>query len=650
MILQPVQNLQEIPPQPLAILVDALDEAHVTKQKSIAWVIGHLGTKLPNWLRIISTSREEELITAELYPIVPHQLETIAHENEADIAICLTSYLPDASESQYRQIISRSEGNFLYIRLCVDEISSGRLSPDNLDQLPRGLAGFYRQQFDRYFSGVTHHYKDENIRSLIRLLCTSFEPLDLGIVRSILGLKNREQLFDRLESLEILFPRTGDKDCDRISPMHRSVKDWICSRSKSGPYYVDIESGHEDLATYGWNEYQKNPENLAAYMYAWLPRHIAECGRKDDAAALLKDFNFMMARTKAGKCEQLLADYKLITHGLLKAESAFFLKFGHLIQDETTDWPAFKVLFQLAIEQKDDNTFAQSAQKYLDDGKCYWARLRVTKIQQHSGKITKFLALPDGRMMTRSSDRMFSLLDYTGNLLKQIDQRMDDTIGKIKQRNDGSFLTQSNKGRFYLYDQSMETQSRIYFPEMPDLDTAKVNECGSILFPGDNFLVWRSDDAITVISEHSELGEFRKHYAVPRVVSNGVKLIEKDKILIKYSNSALIINNNLDFMERFSVPEDYRGRRSDVSDDDNVYDFDYVGDGIFLLEEGRYLSGWEGSLFYWGKNANGIFEIETETKLGFSYAPGGLFLKKLHKMHYYPVQPKSSVPIPRSMI
>ena len=85
-----------------------------------------------------------------------------------------------------------------------------------------------------------------------------------------------------------------------ITPFHREIRSWISIRKSSQDYYVDIDSGHSDLAEYGWREYLSDAENLPNYFLIWLPKHLSECKRDGDVIKLLKDFTFMMMRVKEG--------------------------------------------------------------------------------------------------------------------------------------------------------------------------------------------------------------------------------------------------------------------------------------------------------------------------------------------------------------
>src|ERR1039457_2241899 len=308
MILRPIADIQSKPGHSLVIVIDALDEATYNSRNDIAKIVSRFTAKLPSWLRFFITSRNDEDLIANLNSVSAHPLDSNDKHNLEDITAYLQEHLPASTHGQQLQILSSSEGIFLYIRHCINEICSGRLSLERLDLLPRGLNDIYRQQFDRHFASDLQYYK-KDIRPLLRIVCTSYEPLPLGVVRAILGLKNKEALFDRLEMLGSLFPRSGNKDTDCIAPYHRSIKDWISVRELCGHYYVDIESGHSELAEYGWSEYQKQSAQLPNYFLAWLPRHLADCEREDDAAIILKDFHLMMVRTKAGQLGHLLADY-----------------------------------------------------------------------------------------------------------------------------------------------------------------------------------------------------------------------------------------------------------------------------------------------------------------------------------------------------
>ena len=621
LILQPAFKVNDTPDYPLLIVIDALDEATGTDQNRISRIIGRNYSKMPKWLRFFVASREEDPVLTDLFMTTPHKLDPTVSENFNDIETYLVSSLPQITDIQLQQLILSSDGVFLSARLSVDEIYADRISLESLDQLPRGLSGFFIQQFERYFSAEITRYKNE-IRPLIRLLCTVYEPLDLGTLRLALGLKNRELLFDRLECLGTLFPRQGDSDSDTLAAMHRSLKDWISVRSMSGQYYVDIESGHSELAEYGWKEYLKNPDNLSEYLYAWLPQHLADCARNDDAAELLKDFGFMMARTKAGKFYQLLTDYKKINHPSLKDEGAFFKQFGSLIQKGTSTWPAYKILLQLAFEHAEDSPLKLGAEKYLQDGKCDWAWLRAETVTKHSAEIIKFRALSDGRMMTYCSDMTFRLLDCCGNLVALIDHKIHDSIEieNISPRNSGGFISWTKKGEFYLWDESLETPTRVNLSQQPESEGDYNQNLGVIVFLDDTCLASRSSEKKSIISAHDINGEIKAELIIDRLIScleqseatlhcGGMRLLDDCCVLLKSYYSALIVNQELDIIHKFIVTEQYKAMVEECADEGLEF-LDFMLGGIYPLEDGRFISSASQSVYIWSKNRDGIYEIE----------------------------------------
>ena len=449
-----VQPLSENFPQPdrtVVVLIDALDEATYQKRNEIALFLSRCTDKTPPWLRFLVTSRPEPEIRSALQSLSPYVLDTSTENNSLDITNYLKKKLPQITGEQIEALLEKSEGTFLYVRYVCDEIQLNRLSLERLDQFPQGLGDVYLQYFDRQFGKDMTFYENQ-IRPLLCIILASFEPLELGFLMRALGYKNRMELFDRIDRLGSLFPRTGEKDTDTIASFHRSVTDWITAKDKSGSFYIDAFYGHELLAGHGWSQYEQATEKMDRYSLQWLPAHLAQINAHEKLLRLLKNFNYMMARLRAGMLERLLEDYRETIKTMpsehrqyLRIEEAFFRERAHILRRDDKDWPAYKILLQLAIEHADDSPVTQEAERYIAGDKCDWVWLRreqrvicagvdpcVAVLEGHTSCVNGALKLSDGRILSWSNDKTLRLWSREGQPLAVMEGHKDYVKGALE--------------------------------------------------------------------------------------------------------------------------------------------------------------------------------------------------------------------------
>ncbi len=273
LVVQPLAENFPEPDRTIIVLIDALDEATRGYKNEITLLLTRRASKTPSWLRFLVTSRPEPEITTLFQSLSPLVLDTSIEANRADISEFLRKRLPTITEGQTEIILDQSEGVFLYARYVCDEIHKGQLDLNHPDEFPRGLGEVYTQFFMRQFGNTIQAYKDR-IRQLLSLIFAALSPLELRFLADVQGYNSRMELFDQLDTLGSLFPRSGDSNTDTIVPFHKSLNDWLASKDRSGPFYIDIEYGHRLLADHGWQQFIISPKVMMEYHLRYLPRHL----------------------------------------------------------------------------------------------------------------------------------------------------------------------------------------------------------------------------------------------------------------------------------------------------------------------------------------------------------------------------------------
>jgi tetratricopeptide (TPR) repeat protein len=343
LIIQPLSSISR-PDRAVTILIDALDEATRDGKNEIAAFISSEFNKTPEWVKIFITSRPDPEVMGPLQGLIPYVFDTSTSQNISDIRDYLkkkvNSYIKAEMDVSgiIEEILSKSEGIFLYAEMVSEELAEGNLSIERLNEFPKGLGGVYDNFFRRQFPDVSR-YK-EKVRPFLGVIAAAFEPLGEELLQAISGW-NEEEFNDFILSLGSLFIRSGGK----IRAYHGSLMDWLTDKDKAFHYYVSVKEGHKKLAemTINWQTFG-SPS--CDYIHRYGLHHLALNERWDDFLRLIDIQEF----EAGGSCfirEQLLSGEqgietlsKLLNHsvqvgghhivGVLLREMEAAVSLGHL--------------------------------------------------------------------------------------------------------------------------------------------------------------------------------------------------------------------------------------------------------------------------------------------------------------------------------
>ncbi len=315
------------------ILIDALDEA-ITLRKmpgQAAQTIVHLlatrMNRLPVWLRVVATTRNEPDVLEHLSTLRARELDAEDARNFRDIERFIMRRLQTAnlaamvSTSRLSPqvvtdaLLRASEGNFLYVRQALDAIEREQYHLTRLDQLPAGLSGFYRQFFERSFPDNTAF---QSVERLLEVIAAAGEPLSSSQLVWAAGLNSERILTGILRKLGVyLRVRTDDDGLATYAVYHKSLADWLTDPRRAGAAYsIDPVAGHQRLADTCWAEYEQDPKSMSHYALTCLIDHLAEISSWERIDVVMTDLQFVEAKCAAGKVFDLVQDYSLVLDAL----------------------------------------------------------------------------------------------------------------------------------------------------------------------------------------------------------------------------------------------------------------------------------------------------------------------------------------------
>lgn len=226
------------------ILMDALDEASNANGNKIAETLARHIEQLPSWMRFIITSRHDPMIQHALSHFKPQILDIEAKSiayNLEDMRLYLNTELQGCNieEDVKTELLQRSDGVFLYLRLCVDALKNGELSLCDSTLLPNSLSDYYYLAFVRLFGRRLEYYR-KLIVPMIEVIVGAEESVSIPFIKLCSEIENEYDFHDALRDVKLIcrFDQHNGTTYKTISFFHQSVKDWLLDPDKSEQFYI----------------------------------------------------------------------------------------------------------------------------------------------------------------------------------------------------------------------------------------------------------------------------------------------------------------------------------------------------------------------------------------------------------------------------
>lgn len=307
LLVEPLNQIKA-PNQRYALVIDALDEAD--DKSELLSVLGQEFDKIPQWLGLVISSRPDPNIARKLSKLQPFEINAKDDKNKKDLELYILRHLELYESKNKKQIVQllleKSEGVFLYVREVIRDVQQGRLKWEDLQSFPQGLTGIYLTFFERQFSDLKE-YK-VRYRPLLELIFSALEPLPLQYAETVLEWEDEYEREEILEGLGSLFRFTEDT----IEPYHKSIKDWITNRNRSGDFFVSEKKGRQVMIKNGWMEYLQGARKMSRYNIVHLLDHLYQNNDWDKLQILMTDTEYIECRYHAGLEIQTLDFYERI--------------------------------------------------------------------------------------------------------------------------------------------------------------------------------------------------------------------------------------------------------------------------------------------------------------------------------------------------
>lgn len=274
MLLQPLKDVHIV--GPVLVIIDALDESgDTTGHKGLHSFLAERLAELPPNFRVFITSRLEFDIVDQFnrvetaFNIVRIDDPNLSATTDDDVRLYLQKNLPRNTYERYgNQLATKVEGLFQWAAVacglintpppgltrsdCVHGLLADRA---DLGQDLSPLNKLYNQVLERYFGS---DFVLRRFRSVIGQLLVAFEPLSIQSLTSLRHLSGEEYDDDSNgeESVLAIIGHLGSLLSNVTSadwtlpivPLHTSFRDFLTDHKWSGPFFIDIEEAHCQLA------------------------------------------------------------------------------------------------------------------------------------------------------------------------------------------------------------------------------------------------------------------------------------------------------------------------------------------------------------------------------------------------------------------
>ena len=239
--------------KPMLFVIDALDESAVAGKSEFLELISEEFPKLPQWIKILITSRPELPVKEQLHHLNPVEITPRDTRNEDDLLKylrkCLSHICND--DKVFTSLAKECEGSFLYAYYTQLELRepTKQLTIENISELvPKGIGGFYQKQFKHLENQLSDFGSSEvKLKRFLQILVAAKGPLPLSLLPECLGLPDdieyevRESIIGIISSILPVYD-----DC--LTVYHKSLRDWLISDGyKEHAFTVDSQTGHEYL-------------------------------------------------------------------------------------------------------------------------------------------------------------------------------------------------------------------------------------------------------------------------------------------------------------------------------------------------------------------------------------------------------------------
>ena len=234
--------------EPMLIVVDALDESKTDDKSEFLELISDKFPDLPNWIKILITSRPELQVKKKLEHFNPLEILPQDENQQEDLKCFVKGSLPHFEVDSIDHLVFLCQGSFLYAYYMVKELKEmgAGIEPNLCDYAPRGISGFYEKQFKRLKTDLQPH--DPGIlNAFVNVVAASLgAPLPIKILLKCMNLSD-EKYKIRNTIINVMSEILPVYD-NCLTVYHKSLVDWLTLKGyEEHEFVADVADGTKRL-------------------------------------------------------------------------------------------------------------------------------------------------------------------------------------------------------------------------------------------------------------------------------------------------------------------------------------------------------------------------------------------------------------------
>ena len=245
------------PPRDMVLVVDGLDEARDSNFPTLVETLLEATHLLPPWVKLFVTSRSDtfnKVLPRHKTVCMAVTMKSSDCEHIDDLKLFIRAKLNEANtvedvESIVNILIEKSDSKFIYFHNFSH--TEWTLNMDSVRSLPAGMNAMFEVEISRI---LKQHYDNkvqrfqEKCGGLLAVMIAAIGPCSPHLLSIATGM-SLDDVHYFTAHLGCIFPKVRSGDDVFFEPFHKSIVDWLTTRTLSGPYYVDSVEGHDLLAT-----------------------------------------------------------------------------------------------------------------------------------------------------------------------------------------------------------------------------------------------------------------------------------------------------------------------------------------------------------------------------------------------------------------
>ena len=497
---QTLSALPNPPKKPILILIDSLDEAVTYSEEDNLVRLFSQVNDLPSWVRLMFTSRlDERRVLSHFKTLKPYHyhLDELSKKSLEDIHTYVDERVKTASVQgqlqKYKvastdlveQLTKLSKGNFLYIKVLLDDIASGGqpLDKENLNKLPKSLGEFYHNFLERRVEAEW----EGKYQLIFKILTVTKVPITEDELANLVRSKEfgKTELGQRLKVVQQFLDMTLDEWGKRTYALfHQSLQDYLTDGEASGVFYCAPIDGHQQIVEHYWRYHPTKWDKCDRYGLEYLASHLVDIIVLEDNPIyseeyteklhdVLLTFSWLQAKLDATDVNVLVNDYDFLQQdqALNLVQGAIRLSASTLSQDKTQ--LASQLLGRLLrFEKPEVQSLLAQAKKYNTKP---WLRPSFPSLMSpgqslistfvgHQASVRRVVVTPDGRWaISGSNDSTLRIWDLVGKEEVRILKGHSNQVRAIAITPDGKqVVSGSNDRNLKLWDLSSGKEIRTF--------------------------------------------------------------------------------------------------------------------------------------------------------------------------------------------